>query len=111
MAKNGGVIGTPWGDEGKGRGGVTCYIGNGGVLSPQALIEEIDELEAAGVDVRSRLRISQACTLILPYHAAIDIAREARKGSDKIGTTGRGIGPAYEDKVARRAIRLQDLLV
>ena len=154
MAKNVVVIGTQWGDEGKGkvvdwltdhaqgvvrfqgghnaghtlviagrktvlhlvpagvlRAGVTCYIGNGVVLSPQALIEEIDELEAAGVDVRSRLRISQACTLILPYHAAIDIAREARKGADKIGTTGRGIGPAYEDKVARRAIRLQDLLV
>ena len=154
MAKNVVVIGTQWGDEGKGkvvdwltdhaqgvvrfqgghnaghtlviagrktvlhlvpagilRAGVTCYIGNGVVLSPQALIAEIDELEAAGVDVRSRLRISQACTLILPYHAAIDIAREARKGADKIGTTGRGIGPAYEDKVARRAIRLQDLLV
>ena len=154
MAKNVVVIGTQWGDEGKGkvvdwltdhaqgvvrfqgghnaghtlviagrktvlhlvpagilRAGVTCYIGNGVVLAPQALMEEIDELEAAGVDVRSRLRISQACTLILPYHAAIDIAREARKGADKIGTTGRGIGPAYEDKVARRAIRLQDLLV
>ena len=154
MAKNVVVIGTQWGDEGKGkvvdwltdhaqgvvrfqgghnaghtlviagrktvlhlvpagilRADVTCYIGNGVVLSPQALIAEIDELEAAGVDVRSRLRISHACTLILPYHAAIDIAREARKGADKIGTTGRGIGPAYEDKVARRAIRLQDLLV
>ena len=154
MAKNVVVIGTQWGDEGKGkvvdwltdhaqgvvrfqgghnaghtlviagrktvlhlvpagilRGNVTCYIGNGVVLSPQALIVEIDELEAAGVDVRSRLRISQACTLILPYHAAIDIARETRKGADKIGTTDRGIGPAYEDKVARRAIRMQDLLV
>jgi len=154
MAKNVVVIGTQWGDEGKGkivdwltdhaqgvvrfqgghnaghtlviagrktvlhlvpsgvlRAGVTCYIGNGVVLSPQALMAEIAELEAAGVDVRSRLKISQACTLILPYHAAIDIARETRKGADKIGTTGRGIGPAYEDKVARRAIRLQDLLV
>src|SRR3989304_5564811 len=150
MAKNVVVIGTQWGDEGKGkvvdwltdhargvvrcqgghnaghtlviagrktvlhlvpagilRANVTCYIGNGVVLSPQALIKEIDELEAAGVDVRSRLRISQACTLILPYHAAIDIAREARKGADKIGTTGRGIGPAYEDKVARRPVRWQ----
>jgi adenylosuccinate synthase len=154
MAKNVVVVGTQWGDEGKGkvvdwltdhaqgvvrfqgghnaghtlviagrktvlhlvpagilRANVTCYIGNGVVLSPQALMDEIGELEGAGVDVRSRLRISQACTLILPYHAAIDIARETRKGADKIGTTGRGIGPAYEDKVARRAIRLQDLLV
>ena len=154
MAKNVVVIGTQWGDEGKGkvvdwltdhaqgvvrfqgghnaghtlvisgkktilhlvpagilRSGVTCYIGNGVVLSPQALVAEIDELEAAGVDVSSRLRISQACTLILPHHAAIDVAREAKKGADKIGTTGRGIGPAYEDKVARRAIRMQDLLV
>ena len=93
------------------RSGVTCYIGNGVVLSPQALMDEIDELEAAGVDVKSRLRISEACPLILPYHAAVDIAREVAKGAAKIGTTGRGIGPAYEDKVARRAIRLQDLLV
>jgi adenylosuccinate synthase len=88
---------------------VACYIGNGVVLSPQALVEEIATLEAAGVDVRSRLKISAACPLILPHHAALDIAREAAKGADKIGTTGRGIGPAYEDKVARRAIRLQDL--
>jgi adenylosuccinate synthase len=88
---------------------VACYIGNGVVLSPQALIEEIEALEAAAVDVRSRLRISEACPLILPYHAALDRAREAAKGEGKIGTTGRGIGPAYEDKVARRAIRLQDL--
>ena len=88
---------------------VACYIGNGVVLSPQALIEEIETLEAAAVDVRSRLKISEACPLILPYHAALDVAREAAKGAAKIGTTGRGIGPAYEDKVARRAIRLQDL--
>jgi len=79
------------------------------VLSPAAVLEEIDELEAAGVAVSSRLRISGACPLILPYHVAIDQARETAKGAGKIGTTGRGIGPAYEDKVARRAIRLQDL--
>jgi adenylosuccinate synthase len=88
---------------------VACYIGNGVVLSPQALIEEIETLESAAVNVRSRLKISEACPLILPYHAALDVAREAAKGAGKIGTTGRGIGPAYEDKVARRAIRLQDL--
>ena len=88
---------------------VACYIGNGVVLSPQALVEEIATLEGAGVDVRSRLKISAACPLILPHHAALDLAREAAKGAGKIGTTGRGIGPAYEDKVARRAIRLQDL--
>lgn len=152
MAKNVVVIGTQWGDEGKGKivdwlaesaqgvvrfqgghnaghtlwingkktvlrlipsgimhPGVTCYIGNGVVLSPQALLTEIGELEAAGLDVRSRLKISEACTLILPYHVAVDQAREARKGEGKIGTTGRGIGPAYEDKVARRALRVQDL--
>jgi adenylosuccinate synthase len=88
---------------------VACYIGNGVVLSPQALVEEIGTLEAAGVDVRSRLKISEACPLILAYHAALDLAREAAKGAGKIGTTGRGIGPAYEDKAARRALRLQDL--
>jgi adenylosuccinate synthase len=88
---------------------VACYIGNGVVLSPQALVEEIATLEAGGVDVRSRLKISEACPLILPYHAALDLAREAAKGAGKIGTTGRGIGPAYEDKAARRALRLQDL--
>ena len=152
MAKNVVVIGTQWGDEGKGKivdwltdhaqgvvrfqgghnaghtlviggkktilrlipsgilhAGKACYIGNGVVLSPDALLKEIDELEAAGVDVKSRLHISEACPLILPYHIAIDQAREAAKGAGKIGTTGRGIGPAYEDKVARRAIRLQDL--
>ena len=88
---------------------VTCYIGNGVVLSPEALLKEISELELAGIDVRSRLKISEACPLILPYHVALDQAREARRGDAKIGTTGRGIGPAYEDKVARRALRVQDL--
>lgn len=152
MSKNVVVIGTQWGDEGKGKivdwlaesvqgvvrfqgghnaghtlwingkktilrlipsgimhPGVTCFIGNGVVLSPEALLKEIEELEAAGLDVRSRLQISEICPLILPYHVAIDKAREARKGEGKIGTTGRGIGPAYEDKVARRALRVQDL--
>jgi adenylosuccinate synthase len=146
------VIGTQWGDEGKGKvvdwlteqvsgvvrfqGGhnaghtlvvngkktilrlipsgilhpsVTCYVGNGVVLSPTALLTEIDELQANGIDVESRLKISLACPLILAYHVALDQAREAAKGDAKIGTTGRGIGPAYEDKVARRAIRLLDL--
>ena len=88
---------------------VACYIGNGVVLSPQALVEEIGTLEAGGVNVRSRLKISEACPLILPHHAALDQAREHSKGDFKIGTTGRGIGPAYEDKIARRAIRVQDL--
>ncbi len=88
---------------------VRCFIGNGVVLSPKALLQEIGELEQAGLDVRSRLRISEACPLILPYHVALDQARETAKGEAKIGTTGRGIGPAYEDKVARRAIRVQDL--
>jgi adenylosuccinate synthase len=154
MGKNVVVVGTQWGDEGKGkivdwltdraqgvvrfqgghnaghtlvvdgrktvlrlipsgilRKGVACYIGNGLVISPQALIAEIEELEALGVDVVSRLRVSEACPLILPHHVALDRAREAAKGKGKIGTTGRGIGPAYEDKVARRAIRVQDLLV
>ena len=153
-ARNVVVIGTQWGDEGKGkivdwltdraqgvvrfqgghnaghtlviggkktvlhlipsgilRGDVDCFIGNGVVVSPQALLEEMDQLEAAGVrGVVARLSISEACPLILPYHSALDHAREASKGEKKIGTTGRGIGPAYEDKVARRAIRLQDLL-
>ncbi|WP_033366632.1 adenylosuccinate synthase [Bordetella sp. FB-8] len=152
MSKNVVVIGTQWGDEGKGKivdwlaesvhgvvrfqGGhnaghtlwingkktilrlipsgimhphATCYIGNGVVLSPEALLKEIEELEAAGLDVRSRLKISEICPLILPYHVAVDKAREAKKGEGKIGTTGRGIGPAYEDKIARRAIRVQDL--
>jgi adenylosuccinate synthase len=88
---------------------VDCYIGNGVVLSPQALVEEIGTLESADVDVRSRLKISEACPLILPHHVALDQAREHAKGDFKIGTTGRGIGPAYEDKIARRALRLQDL--
>ncbi|MEZ5615790.1 MAG: adenylosuccinate synthase [Rhodocyclaceae bacterium] len=153
MAKNVVVIGTQWGDEGKGkivdwltdhaqgvvrfqgghnaghtlviggrktvlhlvpsgilREGVTCYIGNGVVLSPDALMHELDELQKAGVDAESRLKISEACPLILPYHQALDMAREAAKGANKIGTTGRGIGPAYEDKVARRGLRVQDLL-
>src|SRR2546422_503540 len=154
VAKNVVVIGTQWGDEGKGkvvdwltdhaqgvvrfqgghnaghtlviggkktvlhlvpsgilRKGISCYIGNGVVLSPQALVEEMDELEAAGVEIGGRLRISEACPLIFSFHAALDVARESAKGVPKIGTTGRGIGPAYEDKIARRAIRLQDLLV
>jgi len=152
MSKNVVVLGTQWGDEGKGKivdlltdqvstvvrfqGGhnaghtlvieghktvlhlipsgilrdhVRCLIGNGVVLSPEALLKEIGELEAKGVPVRERLKISPACPLILPYHVALDQAREAKRGNDKIGTTGRGIGPAYEDKVARRGLRLGDL--
>ena len=90
---------------------VAILIGNGVVLSPTALMQEIAELEKAGVDVRSRLMISPACPLVLPIHVALDQAREAALGDAlKIGTTGRGIGPAYEDKVARRALRVQDLL-
>ena len=89
--------------------GVRCFIGNGVVVSPEALMQEIGELEKAGVDVTSRLGLSEACPLILPHHVALDQARETAKGEAKIGTTGRGIGPAYEDKVARRAIRVQDL--
>lgn len=88
---------------------VQCLIGNGVVLSPTALLQEIDELELRSIPVTERLRISEACTLILPYHVAIDQAREKAKGQAKIGTTGRGIGPAYEDKVARRALRFGDL--
>ena len=86
-----------------------CLIGNGVVISPTALLEEIAELESRGVPVTKRLSISEACVLILPYHVALDRAREQAKGDAKIGTTGRGIGPAYEDKVARRAIRFGDL--
>ena len=89
---------------------VAILIGNGVVLSPSALLQEIGELEGAGVEVRSRLKISPACPLVLPIHVALDQAREAALGDVKIGTTGRGIGPAYEDKVARRALRVQDLL-
>ena len=91
------------------RDNVACYIGNGVVLSPQALLEELDTLEQMGVNVASRLFISEACPVIMPHHVALDRAREIAKGADKIGTTGRGIGPTYEDKVARRGIRLQDL--
>jgi len=153
MGKNVVVIGTQWGDEGKGKlvdlltdqakavvrfqGGhnaghtlvidgkttvlhlvpsgvlredVQCLIGNGVVLSPEALLTEIKILEEAGIPVRSRLLISEACALILPIHVAIDQAREVAKGAKAIGTTGRGIGPAYEDKIARRGIRAADLL-
>src|SRR6185295_7812857 len=90
-------------------GHVKCFIGNGVVVSPEALMQEMDELAKAGIDAPAQLRISEACPLILPHHVAVDQAREAARGENKIGTTGRGIGPAYEDKVARRAIRLQDL--
>jgi adenylosuccinate synthase len=149
------VVGTQWGDEGKGklvdwltesaggvvrfqgghnaghtlvingvktalnlipsgimRPGVKCYIGNGVVLNCAHLFKEIAGLEAIGVEVRSRLRVSEACPLILPFHEALDVAREVKRGqggAEKIGTTGKGIGPAYEDKIARRALRVQDL--
>lgn len=152
MGKNVVVLGTQWGDEGKGkivdlltdqaelvvrfqgghnaghtlviggkktvlhlipsgvlRDGVLCLIGNGVVLAPDALLKELAELEKNGIPVRERLRISPACPLILPYHVALDQARELARGNAKIGTTGRGIGPAYEDKVARRGLRLGDL--
>ncbi len=91
------------------REGVQCLIGNGVVLSPAALKKEIGELEATGLDVRSRLKISPATPLIMPYHVALDQAREKASGAKAIGTTGRGIGPAYEDKVARRSVRVADL--
>lgn len=153
MAKNVVVVGTQWGDEGKGKivdwltehaqgvvrfqGGhnaghtlvingqstalqlipsgimrpdVTCFIGNGVVLSVPDLLREIDKLEEIGVEVASRLKVSEACPVILPYHVALDLAREEKRGDAKIGTTGKGIGPAYEDKVSRRAIRVADLL-
>ena len=152
MTKNVVVVGTQWGDEGKGkivdwltdhaqgvvrfqgghnaghtlvigdkktvlhlipsgilRNNVACYIGNGVVISPKALFEEVDMLEQAGVNVMERLYISKACPLILPSHIELDKAREQAMGVNKIGTTGRGIGPAYEDKAARRALRIQDL--
>lgn len=152
-ARNVVVVGTQWGDEGKGkivdwltdhaqgvvrfqgghnaghtlviggqktalqlipsgimRPGVACYIGNGVVVSVPDVMREIDKLQAIGVEVVSRLKISEACPVILPYHVAIDVAREVARGAAKIGTTGKGIGPAYEDKVARRAIRIADLL-
>jgi adenylosuccinate synthase len=147
------IVGTQWGDEGKGKvvdlltdragavvrfqGGhnaghtlvigdqktvlhlipsgamhetVLCLIGNGVVLSPAALIEEIEMLESRGVSLGDRLFVSDACPLILPYHTALDKAREQASGRNAIGTTGRGIGPAYEDKVARRAVRVADML-
>ncbi len=88
---------------------VTCLIGNGVVLAPDALLKEITVLEERGIEVRERLILSGACPLILPYHVALDQARELKRGNAKIGTTGRGIGPAYEDKVARRGLRLSDL--
>jgi adenylosuccinate synthase len=152
MAKNVVVLGTQWGDEGKGKivdlltdkasyvvryqGGhnaghtlvidgektvlhlipsgilrenVKCVIGNGVVLSPDALLKEMTMLESRGVPVRERLVLSEACPLILPFHVALDVAREQARGDKKIGTTGRGIGPAYEDKVARRSLRVGDL--
>jgi len=88
---------------------VTCLIGNGVVLAPDALLKEILMLEERGIQVRDRLILSGVCPLILPYHVALDQARELKRGNAKIGTTGRGIGPAYEDKVARRGLRLSDL--
>ena len=152
MANNVVVLGTQWGDEGKGkvvdlltdqakyvvryqgghnaghtlvingektvlhlipsgvlRDNVMCVIGNGVVLSPEALMTEIKMLEDRGIPVKERLVISEACPLILPYHIALDVAREKARGNQAIGTTGRGIGPAYEDKVARRALRVGDL--
>jgi adenylosuccinate synthase len=153
MANNVVVVGTQWGDEGKGkivdwltdhargvvrfqgghnaghtlvvgtteyklnlvpsgivRKGVACYIGNGVVLDIHHLLDEIHRLEEGGIEVRSRLKVSPGCPLILPVHGALDLAREAAKSArDKIGTTGKGIGPAYEDKVARRALRVYDL--
>ena len=89
--------------------GVECLIGNGVVLSPDALFEEIDALEGAGAEVCTRLRVSEACPLILPFHIALDGAREKKRGAGAIGTTGRGIGPAYEDKVSRQGVRVNDL--
>ncbi|MCG6984471.1 MAG: adenylosuccinate synthase [Thiocapsa sp.] len=153
MGNNVVVIGTQWGDEGKGkvvdlltdrasvvvrfqgghnaghtlvidgaktvlhlvpsgvlREGVRCLIGNGVVLSPPALLQELQMLEDSGVPARERLGISAACPVILPYHVALDHARELARGAKAIGTTGRGIGPAYEDKTSRRGIRLGELL-
>lgn len=153
MPNNVVVLGTQWGDEGKGkivdlltdcadaavrfqgghnaghtlvvdgcktvlhllpsaalRAGVECLIGNGVVVSIEQLLKEIDELEDKGVSIRERLLVSYACPIVLPYHAALDIAREKARGNSAIGTTNRGIGPAYEDKVARRGLRLSDLL-
>jgi len=92
------------------RPGVQCLIGNGVVVAPDALIAELETLSEAGVDARQRLTISPACPLILPSHVELDQARERARGNNAIGTTGRGIGPAYEDKVARRGVRVGDLL-
>jgi adenylosuccinate synthase len=92
------------------REGVMCLIGNGVVLSPSALIEELEMLEAAGINARERIMISEATTLILPYHIALDQAREIARGSKAIGTTGRGIGPAYEDKISRRGLKVGDMM-
>lgn len=151
MAKNIVIIGTQWGDEGKGkivdwlaekadvvvrfqggnnaghtldvhgkktvlsllpsgvlREGVKCYIGNGVVLNPDALLKEINAIESHGIIIRDRLKVSLGCPLLMPYHIALDLARES--GVKSIGTTKRGIGPAYEDKVARRTLRVADLL-
>jgi adenylosuccinate synthase len=91
------------------RPNVRCVIGNGVVVSPQALLDEVALIEKSGTSVHGRLTVSGACALVLPHHAALDRAREAWSGTSKIGTTGRGIGPAYEDKVARRAVRIEDL--
>lgn len=88
---------------------VKCYIGNGAVVSPEALLREIDDLKSHGVDAENRVFVSGQCPLVLPYHIALDHAREAALGDKKIGTTGRGIGPAYEDKIARRALHVKDL--
>src|SRR6267154_5848689 len=89
--------------------GITCVIGNGVVVDPQALFAEVDELTKAGIDVAGRILVSEKAHLILPYHKDLDLLSEARRGERKIGTTSRGIGPAYEDKIARRGIRDGDL--
>ena len=152
MGKNVVILGTQWGDEGKGkvvdlltdrakyvvryqgghnaghtlvingektvlhlipsgilRANVKCIIGNGVVLAPDALMTEVKMLEERGIPARERMLISEACPLILPYHVSLDVAREKARGEKAIGTTGRGIGPAYEDKVARRGLRVGDL--
>jgi adenylosuccinate synthase len=92
------------------RDGVECLIGNGVVLAPDALSKEMQQLEDSGIPVKERLKISEACQLILPYHVSLDMAREKARGKAAIGTTGRGIGPAYEDKISRRGLRVADLL-
>jgi len=153
MANSVVIIGTQWGDEGKGkivdlltdqakavvrfqgghnaghtlvidgvttvlhlipsgvlRDNVKCLIGNGVVVSPEALLKEIKQLEDSGIPARDRIVISESCPVILPYHIALDQAREIARGNQAIGTTGRGIGPCYEDKVARRGIRLGEMM-